>query len=140
VGGTVPDATRQDHDLDARYGRSRDHRRRTRWLLAGAVVLVVLAGAWIVWGSLGNINSSLESNDLGHHVNDQYSMTVSFELSVTPGTAARCALQAQNSQHGIIGWKIVDIPASDRFTRSFTQTIRTAERAFTGLIYRCWVA
>jgi ABC-type nickel/cobalt efflux system permease component RcnA len=139
VRGTV--ATSPDQDLDARYGRARGNGRRTRWLLAGAAVLViVLIGGWIVWGNLGDLSSSLETNDLGHHVNDQHSITVSFELSVTPGTGTSCALQAQNEQHGIIGWKIVDIPPSERFTRSFTQTVRTAERAFTGLIYRCWVA
>ena len=135
--GTLPDQA--SPDLDARYGRAGGHR-RTRWLLVAAAALALVAGVWIVWGNLGNVSSSLQSDDLGHHVTDEYSMTVSFELSVTPGTATKCALQAQNSQHGIIGWKIVDIPASDRFTRSFTQTVRTAERAFTGLIYRCWVA
>ncbi|MEO7005761.1 MAG: DUF4307 domain-containing protein, partial [Terrimesophilobacter sp.] len=88
-------------------------------------------------GSLGG--STLETNDIGHLVNDQYSVTVNFELSVPPGSATSCALQAQNEQHGIVGWKIVDIPASDRFTRTFTQAVRTAERAFTGLIYRCWL-
>jgi hypothetical protein len=124
--------------LDARYGRRPPLSRRARWsaiVVAGALVLA--GGIWFVAGSLGG--SSVEVNDIGHHVNDQYSVTVNFELSVAPGSTTSCALQAQNEQHGIIGWKIVDIPSSDRFTRSFTQTVRTAERAFTGLIYRCWL-
>jgi hypothetical protein len=126
-----------DPALDARYGRRPPLSRRARWgaiVVAAAVVLA--GGVWFVVGSLG---AALETNDIGHKVNDQYSVTVNFELSVPPGSATSCALQAQNEQHGIIGWKIVDIPPSDRFTRSFTQTVRTAERAFTGLIYRCWL-
>ncbi|GAB3037000.1 hypothetical protein GCM10027052_14450 [Parafrigoribacterium mesophilum] len=124
--------------LDARYGRRKPLPRGARWAVIGAVGALVLAlGIWLVAGSLGG--SALETNDLGHRVIDQYSVTINFELSVPPGSATSCALQAQNEQHGIIGWKIVDIPASDRFTRSFTQTVRTAERAFTGLIYRCWL-
>jgi hypothetical protein len=124
--------------LDARYGRRPPLPARARWSAIGAAAAVVLAlGIWFAVASLGG--STLETNDLGHRVNDQYSVTISFELSVPPGSTTSCALQAQNEHHGIIGWKIVDIPASDHFTRSFTQTVRTAERAFTGLIYRCWL-
>ena len=127
-----------DPALDARYGRRPPLSRRARWTVIGAAAGLALAlGIWFAVASLGG--STLETNDLGHRVNDQYSVTISFELSVPPGSTTSCALQAQNEQHGIIGWKIIDIPASDRFTRSFTQTVRTAERAFTGLIYRCWL-
>jgi hypothetical protein len=127
-----------DPALDARYGRRPPLSRRARWgAIVVAAALVLAGGIWFVAGSLGG--STVETNDIGHRVNDQYSVTVNFELSVPPGSATSCALQAQNEQHGIIGWKIVDIPPSDRFTRSFTQTVRTAERAFTGLIYRCWL-
>jgi Domain of unknown function (DUF4307) len=127
-----------DPALDARYGRRPPLSRRARWAaIVSAAVLLLAGGIWFVAGSLGS--AALETNDTGHHVNDQYSVTVSFALSVPPGSATSCALQAQNDQHGIIGWKIVDIPASDHFSRSFTETVRTAERAFTGLIYRCWL-
>jgi len=127
-----------DPALDARYGRRPPLSRRVRWTAIGAAAGLLLAV--VVWFAVANLGgSTLETNDLGHRVNDQYSVTINFELSVPPGSTTSCALQAQNEQHGIIGWKIVDIPASDRFTRSFTQTVRTAERAFTGLIYRCWL-
>ncbi|MEO6506003.1 MAG: DUF4307 domain-containing protein [Terrimesophilobacter sp.] len=127
-----------DPALDARYGRRRPRSRGVRWTAIGLAAGLVLAfGIWFAAGSLSG--STLEANDLGHRVNDQYSVTVNFEISVPPGSATSCALQAQNEQHGIIGWKIVDIPASNLFTRTFTHTMRTAERAFTGLIYRCWL-
>lgn len=127
-----------DPALDARYGRRPPRSRGARWVAIGlGAALVIAFGIWFAAGTLGG--STLETNDIGHRVNDQYSVTISFELSVPPGSATSCALQAQNEQHGIIGWKIVDLPASDRFTRTFTQTVRTAERAFTGLIYRCWL-
>jgi hypothetical protein len=38
-----------------------------------------------------------------------------------------------------VGWKVVDIPASDVATRGITETVRTTEQSVTGLIYRCWL-
>ena len=50
-----------------------------------------------------------------------------------------CALQAQNSTFAIVGWTIVDVPASDRRVRTLGADVRTTELAVTGLIYRCWL-
>ena len=52
---------------------------------------------------------------------------------------ATCALEVENEAHAIVGWKVVEIDASDRFTRSFTDTVRTSQPSVTGLIYRCWL-
>ena len=35
--------------------------------------------------------------------------------------------------------KVVEIPASDRHLRTFTDTVRVAREANTGLISRCWL-
>jgi hypothetical protein len=39
----------------------------------------------------------------------------------------------------VVGWKVVEIPASDRHLRTFTDTVRVAREANTGLISRCWL-
>jgi hypothetical protein len=82
----------------------------------------------------------METRDIAHEVLDETTVEVSFELSVAAGTAVDCAIQAQNSQHAIVGWKIVEIRADDRYTRTFTESVRTVEPAVTGLLYRCWLA
>ena len=66
-------------------------------------------------------------------------MSVTWQFTVDPGTEAKCALQALNKQYSIVGWIVIDLPPSDTLTRSFTETVRTAEPAVNGLIYRCWL-
>lgn len=126
--------------IDARYGRTPGSTRRTRLIaiLAGAGVLVVVV-AWVIWVGLLGPQSGLGSRDLGYVVDGDSAIEVRYEVTVDAGGTASCALQALNSDFGIVGWKIVDLPASDTGTRQFRETLTTSETAVTGLIYRCWL-
>ncbi len=127
-------------DLDARYGRTARSGRRTRWIAIGAGVLfVVVFGAWLWWGGLLEAPAQFEARDVGHEILSSSEVTVTWEFTVEPGTPAACAVQALDGTFGIVGWLVVDLPASDQLTRSFTESVRTAEQAVTGLIYRCWL-
>jgi hypothetical protein len=127
-------------ELDARYGRSPRTRIRSRVLVIGAAIaFVVVFAVWVVWAGLDGTTSSVEVRDTGYVLSDS-SATVRFEVSMDPGTAATCAVQALDESFEIIGWKIVDIPASTERTRGFVETVRTLIRPNTGLIYRCWLA
>lgn len=127
-------------DLDVRYGRTPVKRRRDRWIFGVAAVLFAFVlGLWVAWAGLTDITSSVDTSDTGFQVIDEHSVSIRFQLSMPAGSTASCALQAQNQAHGIVGWKVVEIGASDRFTRSFTDIVRTSERSVTGLIYRCWL-
>jgi len=131
-------------ELDARYGRTPDRRQR---VLVGTIALaagLVLAFAgWLVWtgvasGSVGG-QAAFESNDTGYTVVNDHEVSVTWDFTVNPGRSARCAVQALGPTFSIIGWKIVDVPASTTRTRQLTETLRTTERAASGLIYRCWL-
>ena len=126
--------------LAARYGRTPRGVRRTRVLAiaAGAAVLVVVV-IWVVWAGLFGPQAGLGTRDLGYELADESTIDVRYEVTVDAGRTTSCALQALNSDFGIVGWKVVEIPASDRTTRQFTQTLRTSEPPVTGLIYRCWL-
>lgn len=127
-------------ELDRRYGRTRGNARRTRFILVGtAIAFVVVLVAWLVWGGLFSANSDIEAVDTGHTIVDDTLVQVRYQLNVEPGTAVRCAFQAQNETFAIVGWNIVDVPASDRRVRTLGAEIRTTELAVTGLIYRCWL-
>ena len=131
----------QPTTLDARYGRTPDARRRVRFIAIGTAVLFAIAfTAWLVWGGLGGAPAQLQARDVAHTIVDERSTEVTWNLSVDPGTPTRCAVQALDESFGIVGWKVVDVPASDEYTRQFTETVLTTERAVTGLIYRCWLA
>jgi hypothetical protein len=126
--------------IDTRYGRTPERRRRTRLLaiLAGAGVLVVVT-AWVLWVGLLGPSASLGSRDLGYVLDGDTGIEVRYEVTMDAGQTASCALEALNTDFGIVGWKVVDIPSSDRGTRQFRETLRTSEQAVTGLIYRCWL-
>ena len=127
-------------DLDARYGRTRSSKVRTRTVVIGAAIaFVVVFTLWLVWGGLLGAPAQFETNDTGHTVISDSEVSVSWEFTVPPGTPAKCAIQALNSSFGIVGWRIVDVPPSSTRTRDLTETVRTTELAVSGLIYRCWL-
>ena len=129
-----------DAELDARYGRTPGGaRRRTRLLWAAAAAFAVVLVAWVVWGSGIADASKVDPVDAGYSIVDDTLVQVRYELSLEPGQTASCAAQALNSTFSIIGWNIVDVPASDRRTRTLGVDVRTTERPVTGLIYRCWL-
>lgn len=128
-------------DLDARYGRSRSSAQRTRvvaWTVAGAFVAVFTA--WLVWGGLLGSPAQLEVTDRGHSIVNDRLVTVDFTLNVPPGTDVGCAVQALNPGFSVVGWKVIEVPASTQRIRTLTEEVRTTEQANTGLIYRCWLA
>ena len=142
--GSTPVATGSavgSMNLDTRYGRTKrraGRERRIAWV--GGIAIVLVFAAWVVWVGLDGTNATIESRDIGHQIIDDRSAEVSYEISMAPGLSASCALQVQNDAHAIVGWKIVDVAAANRFTRTFTETVQTTELGVTGLIYRCWLS
>lgn len=126
--------------LDARYGRTPHRRRRDRLILiiVGAFFTVVLV-AWVIWAGLDNGQASIGAQDIAHSVIDDSTVSVTWQVSVTEGTPVSCAIQAQNESHAIVGWKIVDLPASTSYNNRYKEVMHTSQRAVTGLIYRCWL-
>ena len=126
--------------IDARYGRTPGRRRRGRLLaIVAAAGVVVVVVAWVLWVGLFGPAAGLGSRDLGYVIDGDSAVEVRYEVTVDAGDSASCALQALNSDFGVVGWKVVAIPPSDKGTRQFRETLRTSEAAVTGLIYRCWL-
>jgi hypothetical protein len=125
--------------LDERYGRTSGRRRRDRWLIISvAAAFVVVFAAWVIWAGLDGSKPTIEAQDTKHAIIDSRTVSVTFEVSMPAGTTASCAVQALNEDFSIVGWKVVDIPASDAYTRSVTETVRTSRQSNTGLISECW--
>ena len=127
-------------DLDARYGRSPKAKRNNRVaVIAAAVGFVAVFAAWLVWGGLLEAPAQFEAKHTGYEIIDDTAVEVRWQFNVPENTDARCAVQALNSTFAIIGWKVVDVPASDQRNRDLSTTVRTTEQAVSGLIYRCWL-
>ncbi len=127
--------------MAARYGRTRTNRTRDRLLLiAGAAFAAIVLVAWVVWAGLDGQKPQVEVTDTGHRlINDERAVEVSWNLSVPPGNDTACVVQALNEEFTVVGWKIIEVPASTLHIRSLTETVRVAQEANTGLIYRCWL-
>lgn len=127
-------------NLDERYGRTSGSRlrdRRVQWIVAGVFALILTG--WVVWAGLDGAGPSIEARDTRHQIIDDNSISVTFEVSLPTDTAASCAVQALNETFTVVGWKIVDLPPSPQYTRSFTEVVHTTDLSNTGLIYRCWL-
>jgi hypothetical protein len=126
--------------LDARYGRTSGSKRRTRTVaIITAAAFAVVFVAWLVWGGLLGTSAAIDAKDTAHEIIGDTAVSVTWQLTVEPGTDVRCAVEALNESFGIVGWKEVDIPAAAARTRAFTEVVLTTEPAVTGLIYRCWL-
>ncbi|WP_165307351.1 DUF4307 domain-containing protein [Agromyces binzhouensis] len=127
-------------DLARRYGRTPARRRRDRSILVGgAIAFAAVLVSWVVWAGLDGNTPLVQATDLGHELLDTRAVEVTWRLSVPSGNATACVVQAFNEDFTVVGWKVVEIPASDRPLRTFTETVRTAQEANTGLISTCWL-
>ena len=126
--------------IQSRYGRTPTRKkwdRRILWGLGGIFVLVL--GAWVVWTGLDGASTQIEARDIGHTIIDAHSVSVTFEVALPVNRTASCAVQALNESYSVVGWKIIDLPASTLYNRSFTEILRTTDLSNTGLIYQCWL-
>ena len=132
--------TETQNRLNERYGRTARSAKtnRTIGVLAGIGFAVVL-GAWLWWGGVLETPSQLQYRDIAHTIVDDTEVSVTYEITAAPGTEVSCAVHALNASYGIVGWRIVDIPAGERWTRVFDTTLRTSEPAVTGWLYECWL-
>ncbi len=127
-------------DLDARYGRSRvrtPRERRLWWSVALGILLVVVA--WVWWVATDPASAQLQARTIGFEIEDDTTMAVAFDVSVDAGTPVRCAVEALNAAHGIVGWVELDLPPADAHTTSHRVEVRTTEPAVNGLVSECWV-
>jgi hypothetical protein len=133
-------ATAESDDIQRRYGRTPGRRFRGRLVawIAGIGVAVVIT-VWVVWAGLDGTSATIGTQDTAHTVIDSRSVEIEFDVTVPRGATSSCALQALNDTFAVVGWKIIELPASDQPTRSFTEVVRTSELASTGLIYACWL-
>jgi hypothetical protein len=82
---------------------------------------------------------SVDVDNTAFHLVDAHSVTVEFQVTLRRDAAVTCAIEAQDTDHGVVGWRIVEYPADDAHSRSFTVTIPTVAEATTGLATSCWI-
>ena len=78
--------------------------------------------------------------DLGFEVIDEHSVSLRFQVTAPAGADVMCAVEAQDEEFGVVGWKIVEIPASESHSQALTVSIPTVATATTSLVNTCWVS
>ncbi|KJL44829.1 MULTISPECIES: DUF4307 domain-containing protein [Microbacterium] len=123
--------------LDERYGRRRSPARA--WLIGAGIVVAVGVVGLFGWFTVRGSLNSVDSDTTSFEVVDEHSVMLGFQISNPPGAAVACAIEAQDEEHGVVGWRIVELPASDLHARAFREAIPTTALATTGFVNSCWV-
>lgn len=123
-------------ELDQRYGRT--PRGKAGWIIGIviAAIVVVIAG----WMTVSQSMSSVDADDLGFEVVDEYRVNVLFQVAGVQGKDVVCALEALDEEFGVVGWKIVEIPAVENHIHQLSAIVPTVAEATTGLVNTCWLA
>jgi hypothetical protein len=123
--------------LDERYGRTRSSRRR--WILAAVIAVAAVLVGLFAWMTVSNALDDVHVDTTGFTVPDQRTVALVFQITAPAGRSVACVLEAQDEEHGIVGWKVIEIPASELHAQAFRETIPTTAEATTGLVNACWV-
>lgn len=123
-------------ELDERYGRTA--RRPLPWIIAGSIaVAIVVAFGWM---TVARGMNSVDAVDMGFTVTDSHSVDLRFQYTAPRGSDVVCVVQALDEEFGIVGWKVLEMPAAEQHTKAVDVRIPTVALATTGLVKTCWVA
>ncbi len=123
--------------LDERYGRTSSPRKR--WTIGIVIAIAAVLVGLFAWMTVASTLDDVHADTTGFAVDDARTVTLSFQITAPVGRSVACALEAQDEEHGIVGWKIVELPASELRERAFREPIPTLAEATTGLVNACWV-
>ncbi len=128
-----------ERKLAERYGRGAAGRgRRTVWILGGT--LAAAAVGYIAWATVSAAMGQVDYDTTGYEHVDDRTVAVSFQVTTPrPDTPFACALEAQDTEHGVVGWRVVEYAAEPAHTRRFTETVPTTAPATTGFVTSCWI-
>ena len=123
--------------LADRYGRARSRGRLVGWIVVGIAAAALLG--YVMWATLSQSLGSVDYDTVGFTTPDPHTISITFQVTLQPDTAFACALEAQDEDHGIVGWRIVEYSADAAHTRTFTETVPITAPATTGLVTSCWI-
>jgi len=127
-----------ERKLADRYGRGgAGGGRRAAWILGGA--LAAAAVGYIAWVTVSGALGQVDYDTTGYEHVDDRTVAVSFQVTARPDTPIACVLEAQDVEHGVVGWRVVEYAADPAHTRRFTETVPTTAPATTGFVTSCWI-
>ncbi len=125
--------------LDSRYGRT-SRKGTVVGIVIAAAVLVGLALWWFFWANpVSTTGTALDVENIGFQILSDSQAQATVQVAVDPGTPVQCAVEAQDESFGVVGWKVVDLPASSQPIQTFTTTLLTTQASVSASAETCWV-
>ena len=123
--------------LDERYGRRRAS--STRWIIGVAIAIGAVLTGLLAWSTIASSLDSVDADTTGYEIVDERTVVLNLQFTAPTGRTVACALEAQDEEHGVVGWKIVEYEASQQHARAFEEVIPTTAAATSGFVNSCWV-
>jgi hypothetical protein len=123
--------------LDDRYGRTRSRGRIAWWIVLGGLAVALLT--YVGWSTVAQSMNSVDYDTTGFTFTDDRSITVDFQVTTHPDTGFVCALEAQDEDHGIVGWRVIEYPGAPTRAQRLSESIPTTASATTGFVTSCWI-
>jgi hypothetical protein len=119
-----------------RYGQDRLKNRDRVLAVTVASVAAVSFLVWAIFVSIDN-SSQISHRDIAYEVIDEYSTTVTFEVTREPGQAVSCDLTVLNQSFAVVGFLTVDVAPSTSRSTVISSTVLTTELGVSGLVDDC---
>jgi hypothetical protein len=98
---------------------------------------MLLGSAMAVWWGLASTVGRPNWTLMGYHVIDDRSVDVTYVVSRPTGHDVTCTIKALDKGFATVGLIEVQVPASGTSSVKRTTTIRTTQRAVTGVVKSC---
>lgn len=132
-----PDAAIQAK-LQQRYGTTHNAR-NLRIVLVVTVIFGLLLTLWIGYGTVQRASETVTSQTNGFSTENPESVTIHYQASAPKGAKYACALEAQDEEHGVVGWLIVVHEPDDNLETAHQDTVPVLAPATTGFVNSCWL-
>lgn len=106
-----------------------------KWWIVGTVGVAMMLGA-VIWYGLATQVGAVTPQVIGYDVRGDADVVVTYHVNRPGGSALRCVITALDARHGRVGAAQDEIPAGDGWVRR-TVTVRTTQRAVTGVVDSC---
>lgn len=126
--------------LDERYGTQRSARRDRLGYIVGATLLVVVIGFWAFTTFGPDAQAQVSTSVVNFRVAEHgQAIEVDYVVTAQPGTSLACTIEATSAQSAVVGWVVVELPAAQLATQSYTEVVSTVQPATTVVVEDCRV-
>lgn len=106
-----------------------------RIAIVGALAVGVAGAAWFAWDDAQR--NPVSYREIGFSIENAELITVTFDVTMPPGTAAVCSLTALSPNYAEVGSLEVQVAPSADDSQRVTARVRTTSEATTGVVDDC---